>query len=80
MQRRRTTVDPSSFLFSMEKSIKDNYLILEGSEGGFCYPQRDRGIERKRTGCECFKDVPPMLRRRKRSYNHVIVNGSGNSR
>ncbi|XGW12335.1 hypothetical protein V3C99_013218 [Haemonchus contortus] len=42
-----------------------------GSEGGFCYPQRDRGMERRRTGCDCFKDVP-LLRRRKRSYNHII--------
>ncbi|CAJ0608298.1 unnamed protein product [Cylicocyclus nassatus] len=45
-----------------------------GSEGGFCYPQRDRGSERRRTGCECFKDVPPLLKRRKRSYNHVLAN------
>uniref|UniRef100_A0A183FJ15 Secreted protein n=1 Tax=Heligmosomoides polygyrus TaxID=6339 RepID=A0A183FJ15_HELPZ len=47
-------------------------LPFQGSGGGFCYPQRDRGFERKRTGCECFKDVPPLLKRRKRSYNHII--------
>ncbi|ETN84820.1 hypothetical protein NECAME_16996 [Necator americanus] len=47
--------------------------VLHGSEGGFCYPQRDRGSERRRTGCECFKELPPLVKRRKRSYNYIIA-------
>ncbi|CAI4227060.1 unnamed protein product [Auanema sp. JU1783] len=39
----------------------------QGSEGGFCYPQRDVN----RTGCECFKALPPLRRRRHVTYRRV---------
>uniref|UniRef100_A0A1I7XE87 WSC domain-containing protein n=1 Tax=Heterorhabditis bacteriophora TaxID=37862 RepID=A0A1I7XE87_HETBA len=41
-----------------------------GSEGGFCYPQKDTEGRTNRTGCECFKELPPLLRRRKRGVGY----------
>ncbi|GMT12943.1 hypothetical protein PFISCL1PPCAC_4240, partial [Pristionchus fissidentatus] len=39
-----------------------------GKDGGFCYPRNDRGVERNRTGCECFKSLPQELLRRRRRH------------
>ncbi|CAD6194024.1 unnamed protein product [Caenorhabditis auriculariae] len=42
----------------------------QGSEGGFCYPQLDAEGKTSRTGCECFKQLPSFVRRRRRFANY----------
>ncbi|CAJ0945944.1 unnamed protein product, partial [Mesorhabditis belari] len=49
-----------------EKQKKcEKMCIKQGLEGGFCYPQRDNDLRTNRTACDCFKALPPQLRRKR---------------